>query len=63
MNIIKVLTASFVVFYAAVVEAYIGPGLGLGTIATVLGIFFGLVLFFVGLIWYPIKTLIKKFRK
>jgi hypothetical protein len=45
------------------VNAYIGPGLGLGTIATVLGIFFGLFLMLIGIIWYPLKKLYKRLRK
>jgi len=45
------------------VNAYIGPGLGLGTIATVLGIFFGLCLMLIGIIWYPLKKLYKRLRK
>ena len=42
--------------------AYIGPGLGVETIAVVLGIFFGFVLLFVGVVWYPLKRLIKSIR-
>ena len=42
--------------------AYIGPGLGVETIAVVLGIFFGFILLFVGVIWYPAKRLIKTIR-
>lgn len=42
--------------------AYIGPGLGSGVIAVVLGIVAGLVMLVVGVVWYPIKRLIRRFR-
>ena len=40
-------------------QAYIGPGAGAGTIAIVLGILTSIFLAFVGIVWYPIKRLIK----
>ena len=39
--------------------AYVGPGVGAGTIAIVLGILSSIFLAFVGIIWYPVKRLIK----
>lgn len=39
--------------------AYVGPGVGAGTIAVVFGILSSIFLAFVGIIWYPIKRLIK----
>ena len=39
--------------------AYLGPGLSTGVIATVLGIVLGLLMLLVGVIWYPLKRLIK----
>jgi hypothetical protein len=42
--------------------AYVGPGVGAGTIAVVLGILSSIFLAFVGIIWYPIKRLIKGLR-
>jgi hypothetical protein len=41
---------------------YIGPGLGGGVIATVLGFLTAIVLSLFAIIWYPIKKLIGKFR-
>ena len=40
-------------------QAYIGPGVGAGTIAIVLGILSAIFFAFVGIIWYPIKRLFK----
>jgi hypothetical protein len=55
----------FLVFCLALVllpvtaHAYVGPGVGAGTIAVVLGILSTIFLAFVGIVWYPIKRLIK----
>ena len=43
-------------------HAYIGPGAGAGTIAIVLGILSSIFLGFVGIVWYPIKRLIKSWK-
>ncbi len=42
--------------------AYIGPGLGAGAIAAVLGILGGVALLVVGVLWYPLKRLFQYFR-
>lgn len=39
--------------------AYIGPGAGLGAIAVTLAILLGVVLLVVGLVWYPLKRMLK----
>jgi hypothetical protein len=43
-------------------HAYIGPGAGAGTLAIVLGILSSIFLAFVGILWYPIKRLIKGWK-
>jgi hypothetical protein len=43
-------------------SAYIGPGLGAGAMAAVLGVLGGLLMLVVGVIWYPIKRVIRRFR-
>lgn len=53
----------FSLMYAPQALAYVGPGLGLGVVATVLGILFGLVALIVGVIWYPIKRLVRRLIK
>ena len=40
--------------------AYLGPGVGGGVIAATLGIIFAIFAAIFGLIWFPIKRLIKK---
>ena len=39
--------------------AYIGPGAGLGAIAVTAGLLFGVLLLIIGLVWYPLKRLLK----
>ena len=41
-------------------HAYVGPGLGLGAIAVVLGIIGSILLAVFALLWYPIKRMMKK---
>ena len=45
---------------AAPAQAYIGPGVGGGAIAAVLGVLASIAMAFVAVIWYPIKRLVKK---
>ncbi len=40
--------------------AYIGPGAGLGAIALVIALGLGLLLLLVGLVWYPLKRVLRK---
>jgi O-antigen/teichoic acid export membrane protein len=42
--------------------AYVGPGLGLGAIGAILGTIFALLLGLIGILWYPIKRMINKFK-
>lgn len=46
---------------AGAAEAYIGPGLGAGVIATVLGILASIFLALVAIVWYPLKRLHRRF--
>ena len=39
--------------------AYIGPGAGLGAIAVTVALFLGVLLLVIGLVWYPLKRLLK----
>ena len=43
-------------------EAYIGPGLGAGSVAVVLGILASVVMALVALVWYPMKRLAKRMK-
>ena len=46
--------------YSSISAAYVGPGLGLGAIGALLGGALAVLLAIVGLIWYPMKRLLKK---
>ncbi len=43
--------------------AYVGPGLGAGTIGVVLGIIGSVFIALFALFWYPFKRFLKKIRK
>jgi len=39
--------------------AYIGPGAGLGAIAVTVALVLGVLLLLVGVVWYPLKRMLK----
>lgn len=41
-------------------QAYIGPGLGAGAVAVIIGLLASIFLAIVAVFWYPIKRLLKK---
>ena len=41
-------------------HAYVGPGLGLGTLVVILGVIGSALLAIFGVVWYPIKRMLKK---
>lgn len=52
----------FIIFlFSSNAFAYVGPGLASGTVAAVLGILAGIFMLIVGVIWYPIKRLYRRF--
>ena len=59
MRKISLYAGLFALLHVTAAEAYIGPGLGAGTIAVVFGILSSIVLAFVGILWYPIKRLLR----
>jgi len=61
-NVAVCLSAIWLLAYAPVASAYIGPGLGAGAVTVVLGIISGLLMLVVGILWYPLKKLIRRFR-
>lgn len=44
-------------------QAYIGPGLGMGTIGAILGVIFSVFLAIFAVFWYPIKRMVRKYKK
>lgn len=49
--------------YPPLASAYIGPGLGAGAVASVLGIASGLLMLAIGVIWYPLKRLVRYLKQ
>jgi len=47
----------------APVFAYVGPGLGAGAIAVTLGVLGSILTAILGVIYYPVKRMIKKLKK
>lgn len=46
--------------YAAPAAAYVGPGAGAGVIAVVIGVISSVVLAVVGIVWYPLKRMLRR---
>lgn len=46
-------------FFSLPAHAYIGPGVGAGAIAVVLGFLAAIGMAFVAIFWYPVKRLLK----
>ena len=44
-------------------NAYIGPGLGLGTVGILIGLLGSIILALIAVLWYPFKRLLKKIKK
>ena len=42
--------------------AYVGPGLGLGVIGAFVGLVVAVFLAIIGVIWYPLKRLLRKLK-
>ena len=49
-------------FEATPAQAYIGPGVGAGTIAVILGIIAAIVMAFLAILWYPMKRFYKRLK-
>jgi len=59
---VLVLTAGFALI-PTFAFAYVGPGLGMGAIASVFSLIGAVFLGILGFLWYPFKRLIRLFRK
>ena len=58
LTLMLIVALTFVV--PAPAYAYIGPGAGLGAIAVTVALLLGVLLLIVGLVWYPLKRLLKR---
>lgn len=64
MPIAKILLfLGFITLLPGYAYAYVGPGLGAGTIGVILGIIGSIFIALFAIIWYPLKRLFKKRRE
>ncbi|WP_254444505.1 MULTISPECIES: hypothetical protein [unclassified Ruegeria] len=57
------LSAATLLMTVGPAEAYIGPGVGAGAIIAVFATIIGLVLLFVGVLWFPIRRKLRARRE
>jgi len=62
MKTILYVFASLFFIFSSPAYAYIGPGLGAGALATVLGVLLAVLMLIVGIVWYPLKRLIRSLK-
>ncbi len=60
---LHIVCLTLVLTYPVYAHAYIGPGMGLGVAATVLGLFAAFILLLIGLIWLPVRRFFKNRRQ
>ena len=63
MQLVILTLCAMTVFFPGTACAYVGPGLGLGAIGAVLGVLLSIFLAFIAILWYPLKRIIRKFKK
>ena len=59
----KILVILSLVLVPTHAMAYVGPGLGAGTVGVVLGILGSIGIALFAVLWYPFKRMIKKLKK
>lgn len=57
------LLAITLAFASNAADAYVGPGLGVGLLGAILGVLAGLFLGAVGVVWYPLKRLLRRRKR
>ncbi|MDX2471675.1 MAG: hypothetical protein QNL04_13980 [SAR324 cluster bacterium] len=59
----KAVIIAFLLFFPNIAFAYVGPGLGGGVIASIVGVISAIFMLLVGVLWYPLKKFVLRFRK
>ena len=55
----RLAVAVFLLSLATSAEAYVGPGMGLGVVAAVVGFLTAILLALAGMVWYPMKRMLR----
>lgn len=55
----RLAVAVFLLSLATSAEAYVGPGMGLGVVAAVVGFLTAILLALAGMVWYPVKRMLR----
>ena len=53
----------FIILFNSPAHAYLGPGMGGGLIAGILGFLFAIFALIFGILWFPLKRLIKNIKE
>lgn len=62
MRLIPIFSSLLLLAIPAPAFAYMGPGLGMGAVATSLGVLGAILLGLFSILWYPCKRLIRRLR-
>ena len=52
---LRIILAGLALFYTSLASAYLGPGLGAGTLGVIAGLLGSILLALFAIFWYPIK--------
>ena len=63
MKLLKPISCVIAITIPGLLHAYVGPGVGLSAIGSVLAFIGAVFLLIVGFLWYPIKRLLKRKSK
>jgi membrane protease YdiL (CAAX protease family) len=63
MRFMNVFLNIVAMFFPSLAYAYVGPGLGLGAIGTIVGVLLSILLALLAILWYPLKRLFGKGKK
>jgi hypothetical protein len=61
-TILTIIIATAILLPANAAYAYVGPGLGAGTLAVAVGLIGSVILAIFAIVWYPIKRILKRRR-
>lgn len=60
---VRLISVALILFFCNSAYAYVGPGVGAGVIAGIIGFLGAIFLVLIGTVYYPIKRILKKKKK